>query len=74
MLAATVLAFCRAIGEFGITVMVTGRVPGGTSLPVAMYDPAQAGGPGAADQLALLTLGLVAIVLLFFGRMTRARR
>ena len=54
--------------------MVSGRVPGGTSLPIAMYDPAQAGGPGAADQLALLTMGHVAIVLLFFGRMTRARR
>lgn len=72
--AATVLAFCRAIGEFGITVMVAGRVPSQTSLPLALYDPAQAGSPAAADQLALLTLGLVAIVLLFFGRLTRAGR
>jgi molybdate transport system permease protein len=74
VLAATVLAFCRAIGEFGITVMVAGRLPGGTSLPLSLYDPAQSGGPGAADQLALLTLGLVAVVLLCFGRLTRARR
>src|SRR3989449_7406362 len=39
VLAGGVLAFCRALGEFGITLMVAGNIPGRTqTLPLAIYD------------------------------------
>ncbi len=41
--AGTVLAFCRALGDFGITLMVAGSIPGLTqTMPLAIYDHVQA--------------------------------
>ena len=56
------LAFCRAVGEFGITLMVAGNIPGVTqTIPLAIYDYTNT--PGG-DQMAL-SLCLVSIVLSF---------
>ena len=75
VLAGTMLAFCRAVGEFGITLMVAGNIPGRTqTIPLAIYDHVQSNRLGEADRLSLLTLALVAVVLLSVGRLTRARR
>src|SRR2546428_411689 len=53
VLAGTVLAFCRALGEFGITLMVAGNIPGRTqTLPLAIYDRVQANQMGEANALA----------------------
>jgi molybdate transport system permease protein len=39
LLAGTILAFCRAIGEFGATIIVAGNIPGRTqTLALAIYD------------------------------------
>ncbi len=74
VVAGTMLAFCRAVGEFGITLMVAGNIPGRTqTIPLAIYDHVQANRLDAADQLSILTLVLVATLLLFVGRLTRAR-
>jgi molybdate transport system permease protein len=44
VMAATVLAFTRALGEFGATLMLAGNLPGRTTtLPVAIYFRLQAG-------------------------------
>jgi len=60
-----VLAFARAIGEFGATLMLAGNIPGRTqTLPLAIYDAVLAGADRAALALsALLTLVSVAVML-----------
>lgn len=74
VVAGTVIAFCRAVGEFGITLMVAGNIPGRTqTIPLAIYDHVQANRLDAANQLSLLTLVLVAGVLVVAGRLTRTR-
>ncbi len=65
--AATLIAFARAIGEFGATVVVAGSIPGQTrTVPAAIYEAVQAGRHGTANALALLTLagGLLVLVAL----------
>lgn len=74
VLAGTMLAFCRAVGEFGITLMVAGNIPGRTqTIPLAIYDHVQANHLEAANQLALLTMIGVALVLLMTGWLLRPR-
>jgi len=62
ILSGLVLAFARALGEFGATLMVAGNIPGKTqTVPMAIYFAVEAGEYHTA-------LPLVAIVLLFsFG-------
>jgi molybdate transport system permease protein len=62
LLAGCVLAFARALGEFGATVMVAGMIPGETiTLALGIYHEVQLGHDSAA-------LGLLAIsVTLAFG-------
>lgn len=44
VMAGTVLAFARALGEFGATLMVAGNIPGRTqTMPVAIFFAAEAG-------------------------------
>jgi molybdate transport system permease protein len=64
------LAFARALGEFGATLMVAGNIPGRTqTMPIAIYDAVQAGRWDVATLL-VLVLSLVAIViLLIVGRL-----
>lgn len=72
VLAGAVLAFCRAMGEFGITLMVAGSIPGKTqTLPLAIYDRVQAGEMGEANALALIAVGVVGLLLV--GVTWRAR-
>ena len=56
VLAGVALAFARAVGEFGATVMVAGSIPGRTRTgSVAIYDHVQA---GRMDEAGFLALGL----------------
>ncbi|MSO55599.1 MAG: molybdate ABC transporter permease subunit [Acidobacteria bacterium] len=72
--AGTVLAFCKALGDFGITLMVAGDIPGRTqTLPLAIYDRVQANQLQQANILALLSIGLVMVLVLSFGRVARLR-
>lgn len=44
IIAGTILAFARALGEFGATIMVAGNIPGKTqTMAVAVYSAVQAG-------------------------------
>jgi molybdate transport system permease protein len=53
VLAGTLLAFARALGEFGATIMVAGNIPGRTTtLPVAIYAAVQNGEDAHAWTLA----------------------
>jgi len=74
VLAGAVLAFCRAMGEFGITLMVAGNIPGRTqTLPLAIYDRVQAGRMEEAHGLALIAVGAVALLVVGLRRLARVR-
>ena len=74
VLAGTVLAFCRAMGEFGITLMVAGSIPGRTqTLPLAIYDRVQANQMTDANALALIAVGVVVVLIFGVSRLARLR-
>src|SRR5207244_3050950 len=55
ILAAAALAFARALGDFGVTLMVAGNIPGRTqTVAVAIYDAVEAGNGALARTLVLL--------------------
>ena len=64
ILAGLVLAFARALGEFGATIMLAGNIPGKTqTLPLSIYTAVQTGEAGQAMALvAVLTLLSCAVV------------
>ena len=54
IVAGTVLAFARAMGEFGATLMVAGNIPGKTNtMPIAIYTSACSGEWSQANLLVL---------------------
>ncbi len=56
ILAGVLLAFARALGEFGATLMVAGSIPGRTqTLSIAIYEAVQAGDDGLANVLVGVT-------------------
>ena len=66
--AGTVLAFTRALGDFGTTLMVAGNIPGRTqTLSIAIYDAVQAGDGGRAALL-VAVITAVAVTLLLTAR------
>lgn len=61
--AATALAFARALGDFGVTLMIAGNIPGKTqTASVAIYDAVQAG----REQDALVLVLIVSALALAF--------
>jgi molybdate transport system permease protein len=74
VLAATALAFARALGDFGITIMIAGNIPGKTqTASVAIYDAAQAGRDNEALTLAVIVSAIAVIMLYFINRFGRLR-
>jgi molybdate transport system permease protein len=70
ILAGTLLAFARAMGEFGASLMVAGSIPGKTqTLSMAIYDSVQAGQDDTALVLVLVTSVLSVSVLLLSNRL-----
>jgi molybdate transport system permease protein len=59
IVAGLVLAFARALGEFGATLMLAGNIPGKTAtVPLAIYTAVQTG----QDPMALLLVGALTAV------------
>lgn len=74
ILAGLLLAFARALGEFGATLMVAGSIPGKTqTLSVAVYEAVQAGQDDTANLLVLVTSVVCVVVLLAAGRLAPGR-
>ena len=72
ILAGTMLAFARAMGEFGATLMIAGNLPGKTqTLSLAVYDAVQAGNDNLAATLVLITSLVCIIVLVSSGRILK---
>ncbi len=74
ILAGLILAFARGMGEFGITLMLAGSIPGRTqTLPLAIYDAVQSNDLAQANALALVTIGIVTALLFILSRLPRVR-
>jgi molybdate transport system permease protein len=70
ILAGLVLAFARALGEFGATLMLAGNIPGRTqTAPLAIYTAVQTGEPGPALALVGLLTALSCAVVVAAGRL-----
>ena len=64
ILAGTMLAFARALGEFGATLMLAGNIPGRTqTLPIAIFFAAEAGQMRRALAWVLITVGISSVVI-----------
>jgi molybdate transport system permease protein len=72
ILAGAMLAFARAMGEFGATLMVAGSLPGRTqTLSIAVYEAVQAGKDDVANFLVIVTSVVCITILLASGRLLR---
>jgi molybdate transport system permease protein len=70
ILAGTLLAFARAMGEFGASLMVAGSIPGQTqTASMAIYDAVQAGRDGLALLLSLAVSAVSVAILVLSGRL-----
>ena len=57
--AATILAFARAVGEFGATIMLAGNIPGRTqTMSVAIYTAVQSGDRSLAYYWVAIIMGI----------------
>jgi molybdate transport system permease protein len=73
ILAGAMMAFARAMGEFGATLMVAGNLPGKTqTLSIAVYDAMQAGNDAAATVLVLVISLVCLSILVVSGRALKA--
>ncbi len=74
ILAGALLAFARALGEFGATLMVAGSIPGRTqTLSIAFYEAVQAGQDDVANKLLLIVSVTCIAMLLVAGRLAPGR-
>ena len=74
IMAGTMLAFARAMGEFGATLMVAGNLPGKTqTLSLAVYDAVQAGNDRLAMTLVLITSLVCMLILVFSGKILKTQ-
>jgi molybdate transport system permease protein len=72
--AAAALAFARSLGDFGITIMIAGNIPGRTqTIAVAIYDAVESGNGALARTLSLV-ISAVAIAILYLTNRLERRR
>lgn len=75
IIAGMLLAFARAMGEFGATLMIAGNLPGRTqTLSMAVYDAVQAGESARANLLVFLVSVVCVAILAFSGYLLTPER
>ncbi|WP_445635435.1 Molybdate ABC transporter, inner membrane subunit [Nostoc sp. DSM 114161] len=77
ILAGTTLAFARALGEFGATLMLAGNIPGQTqTIPMAIYFAVEAGAMNEAWfwAIAIMVISLSGIIGVNFWQEVREKR
>ena len=68
------LAFARALGEFGATIVVAGSIPGATrTLSVAIYSYAETGRDDQAAALLLVSIAIAFAALFAANRLVERR-
>jgi molybdate transport system permease protein len=74
ILAGLTLGFARSLGDFGVTLMVAGNIPGRTqTASLAIYDAIQAGRDSQAGGLAAILTTLAILALYALSKLTRGR-
>lgn len=69
IMAASALAFARALGDFGITLMIAGNIPGRTqTVALAIYDAVESGNGALARTLVLVISAMALIILALANR------
>jgi molybdate transport system permease protein len=72
--AATALAFARALGDFGVTIMIAGNIPGRTqTVAVAIYDAVEAGN-GQLARVLVVTISAIALLILWLANRLAPRQ
>jgi len=71
ILAATALAFARSLGDFGVTLMIAGNIPGSTqTVALAIYDAVEGGKANVALILVLIISAAALLVIAAANRLT----
>ncbi len=74
IMAGILLAFARALGEFGATLMIAGNIPGQTgTLPLSIYSAFQSGDDALAQTLAIILTIISGTVIYLAGKWTSSR-
>jgi molybdate transport system permease protein len=72
LVAASVLAFARSLGDFGVTIMIAGNIPGRTqTLAVAIYDAVESGNGRLARVLVVVVSAVSIAILTLANRIER---
>ncbi len=74
VIAATVLAFARALGDFGATLMIAGDIPGRTqTAAIAIYDAVEAGDTMVA-RVMVVVLSVMAMAIVYAANRLQQRQ
>lgn len=74
IVAGAMLAFARAMGEFGATLMIAGNLPGKTqTLSLAVYSAVQAGQDDLANLLVLLVSSVCVVILVLTSKLVKPK-
>ena len=72
LIAGVALGFARALGDFGVTVMLAGNIPGRTqTMPIAVYDAVQSGNDHRASIMSAVLGGIAVAVLVAVNWLSR---
>jgi len=72
--AGLVLAFARALGEFGATLMIAGNIPGKTqTMPLAIYEAVASGNEAQAQVLALVLTAVSIVAVYLTNKISRTQ-
>jgi molybdate ABC transporter permease protein len=75
VIAGTVLAFARAMGEFGATLMLAGNIPGRTqTMPIAIFSAAEDGNMRVAFLWVVLIIAISLVMIRFLNLQGSAQR
>lgn len=74
ILAAAAIAFARALGDFGVTIMIAGNIPGRTqTIAVAIYDAVESNNGDLARTL-VIVISVVALAILWIANRLAPRQ
>lgn len=73
IVAGVAMAFGRALGDFGATMIISGSVPMATTMPIALYNAVFFGSHHQAMVLAVVQLGVAFAILLGVSRLGKVR-
>ena len=75
LLSGVLLAFCRALGEFGATILIAGNIPGRTqTLALAIYDRVQNGRDAEAGALVICVVAVAWVLVAASGLLIAQQR